>query len=509
MNLFSKLLVAPAVLGLAAPVVATAGELHLEAADAYVGQQHVDRMTALEAELGNSADAQFSDVYPSDWAYGALAELAHTADCAAVDAFRGNLPVTRFEAAALVSACIDAGVEVGPLAKAFESEIAIMSARMDVFEVMAAENQATMFSTTTKLEGYSKWTLATANFGKETNKSDDEEGTFMAYDLMLELKTSFTGDDRLMTVLRSGNVVDSWFNTGVTAYETAFTESDDDIAIDRLYYTFPLEFGGMDTTVTLGPKMRTDDVLPWFASYPSDFQVDYLTYAGQVETNSIIAGTGIGFDTTLPGLPLDVSYVYIAADGNDPSSSFGIGGERSNSMNGVTLSYASADNIWSVGFGYSHLKGLQGGTFGDSVVTLQEQAQSGNAISLSGVYSFTDNFSISTGWGVGVYKKADGDTLGKTANWYTGFVLSDALMEDSALNFAFGEYAHVTASEMKNNILTAQDSSLGGELSYSIAATDNITITPGLFWISDIESENSIDEDEGVFGASLMTTFTF
>ena len=50
---------------------------------------------------------QFSDVYPTDWAYQALANLVETYGCVAgypSGTFRGNRAMTRYEAAALLNA---------------------------------------------------------------------------------------------------------------------------------------------------------------------------------------------------------------------------------------------------------------------------------------------------------------------------------------------------------------------------------------------------------------------
>ena len=76
---------------------------------------------------------QFSDVYPTDWAYQALAGLAETYGCVAGypnGTFRGNRAMTRFEAAALLNACLDRVTEVTDelrrLMAEFETELAIL-----------------------------------------------------------------------------------------------------------------------------------------------------------------------------------------------------------------------------------------------------------------------------------------------------------------------------------------------------------------------------------------------
>ena len=99
---------------------------------------------------GNSLDqvtsvTQFSDVYPTDWAYQALANLVETYGCVAGypnGTFRGNRAMTRYEAAALLNACLDRITEVTDelrrLLKEFETELAILKGRVDGLEARVA-----------------------------------------------------------------------------------------------------------------------------------------------------------------------------------------------------------------------------------------------------------------------------------------------------------------------------------------------------------------------------------
>ena len=107
---------------------------------------------------GNSLDqvtsvTQFSDVYPTDWAYQALANLVETYGCVAGypnGTFRGNRAMTRYEAAALLNACLDRITEVTDelrrLLKEFETELAILKGRVDGLEARVGELEATQFS---------------------------------------------------------------------------------------------------------------------------------------------------------------------------------------------------------------------------------------------------------------------------------------------------------------------------------------------------------------------------
>ena len=82
--------------------------------------------------------------------------------------FRGNRAMTRYEAAALLNACLDRITEVTDelrrLIKEFETELAILKGRVDGLEARVGELEATQFSTTTKLKGQATWVFGASRF---------------------------------------------------------------------------------------------------------------------------------------------------------------------------------------------------------------------------------------------------------------------------------------------------------------------------------------------------------
>jgi hypothetical protein len=206
MKLFQQLLVAPAALGLLASG-ANAAELNINGVSDYAAS--ADQVTSV---------TQFSDVYPTDWAYQALSNLVEQYGCVAGypnGTFRGNRAMTRYEAAALLNACLDRVTEVTDelrrLLKEFETELAILRGRVDGLEARVGELEATQFSTTTKLQGKADFFLGAVKYGDRNqcnNKGGDcnSDGTNMSYRYTLNLNTSFTGKDRLYTRLRAGNM---------------------------------------------------------------------------------------------------------------------------------------------------------------------------------------------------------------------------------------------------------------------------------------------------------------
>merc|ERR1712216_461243 len=170
MKLFHQLLVAPAALGLLAPMAANATDLNINGVTDYAATG--EQVTSI---------TQFSDVYPTDWAYQALSNLIERYGCVAGypnGTYRGNRAMTRFEAAALLNACLDRVTEVTDelkrLMKEFEKELAILKGRVDGLEARVGELEATQFSTTTKLKGKATFVIGANSFGGDAKQGIDD-----------------------------------------------------------------------------------------------------------------------------------------------------------------------------------------------------------------------------------------------------------------------------------------------------------------------------------------------
>ena len=296
MNSLQHLLVAPAALGLMVPLAgvssptANAAELNINGVSEYASStaNSLDQVTSV---------TQFSDVYPTDWAYQALSNLVETYGCVAGypnGTFRGNRAMTRYEAAALLNACLDSVTgmtdELKRLIREFETELAIIKGRVDGLEARVGELEATQFSTTTKLKGLATFATGATRFKGSATRLRSESNavygsTVFNTDLQLALETSFRGNDQLTTVLRAGTIGESSVfgnggPSGLSVLETAYQADAgaNALAIDKLFYAFPLA----DTvTITAGPLVGQEDMLAvWPSAYPSDPILDLLALNG-------------------------------------------------------------------------------------------------------------------------------------------------------------------------------------------------------------------------------------
>lgn len=113
---------------------------------------------------------QFNDVQPTDWAYQALVKLVRKYGCVEgypKGIFRGTVPITRYEAAALMASCLDRVTEITDelerLINEFEDELNYVAGSIMLLENRIGIVQANQFSTTTKLRGKSTFTTGATN----------------------------------------------------------------------------------------------------------------------------------------------------------------------------------------------------------------------------------------------------------------------------------------------------------------------------------------------------------
>jgi hypothetical protein len=513
MKLFQQMLVAPAALGLLASG-ANAAELNINGVSDYAAS--ADQVTSV---------TQFSDVYPTDWAYQALSNLVEQYGCVAGypnGTFRGNRAMTRYEAAALLNACLDRVTEVTDelrrLLKEFETELAILRGRVDGLEARVGELEATQFSTTTKLKGVTNWVLGAAKYHGEGSKAQATAngGTSFSYNLALNLETSFTGKDLLYTRLRSGNMDNIYGGNGVGLFAQEYGfNSDNAVEVNRLYYSFPV---GNDFTIVGGPVVRMDDMLPvWPSAYPSDMTMDFFTYAGAPGAYNLTLGGGAGVYWQNDG-GFSVSTSYISTDGNlsDPN----IGGVATDAAGtSATTQIAYAPEGWGVAAAYTYASGAEGGGAlysgnGTPGAVLVSQSGNTNSVGLSAWWTPEESGwipSISTGWGLTDISDSNiaGIKSATTQSWYVGLEWDNVFLEGNSFGMAVGQPTFVSDIDTKSGYDdTVEGSGYAWEFFYKFQVTDNITVTPAVHYLSKPYAGQDSDGLNAMSGL-IKTTFKF
>jgi hypothetical protein len=364
--------------------------------------------------------------------------------------------------------------------------------------------------------------------GKYADYASQQAGAFaFTYDLRLDLDTSFTGKDLLRTRLRSGNFNDTaWFGNppvGLLGMETAFesTAGPNVVEINRLFYQFPI---GSGFTATVGPRVRQDDMLAmWPSAYPADTVLDIFTYAGAPGTYSLNLGAGGGLWWKAGGLSLSANYVSFNGDNSNPITGGGIGTSAATQTGTVQLAYGGANYGVAAAYTYSSGgAGLYGGNGTPLAVSGFGTAGNTNSVGLSAYFSPLSASwfpSISAGWGINTYV-GDGVTPYTTADsgytdaidisgdnsqsWYLGLQWGDFLLKGNTFGVAVGQPTFVTGSGMN-------DGNYAWEGWYKLQVTDNISVTPAIYYLS--APLGALQKDGGdsfdSFGGLIKTTFRF
>ncbi|MBD2550310.1 carbohydrate porin [Microcystis elabens FACHB-917] len=565
MKLFQQLLVAPAALGLLAPVAVQAVELNIDGVNKYAAEEQVTSIN------------QFSDVKPTDWAFQALSNLIERYGCVAGypnGTYKGGQAMTRYEAAALLNACLDRITEVTDelkrLMAEFEKELAVLRGRVDGLEAKVGELEATQFSTTTKLTGKATFVLGANSYGGNAvvsplaaavlgpvrgttfanQASSLQGGTVFNYDIQLNFDTSFTGKDLLRTRLRAGNFADSPFGgkqlVGLNAMEVAFEEfaGQDVVGINRLFYQFPL---GSSFTATIGGRVRQDDMLAvWPSAYPADTVLDIFTYAGAPGTYSLNLGSGGGLWWKSGGFSVSANYVSFNGDNGNPiegtTDCGGIGTACSTQTGTAQIAYTGSNFGIAAAYTYSSGgAGLYAGNGTPLAVDLQNFAAATNSVGISAYWQPTNSGwipSISTGWGINTsnyngstltayspFVSTTGITQATSQSWYVGLQWDDVFIKGNSFGMAVGQPTFLTAVNRGSlnqatfgapNANGIVDGNYAWEWWYKFQVTDNISVTPALFYLSAPLGQIGKNVDTGAtgsdfnnFGGLIKTTFKF
>jgi hypothetical protein len=449
-----------------------------------------------------------SDVRPTDWAYQALGNLVEKYGCVAGypnGTFGGAKSMTRFEAAALLNACLDRVTEVTDelkrLLAEFDTELTVLTARVDGLESKVGKLQATQFSTTTKLKGEANFVLGGVP-GYKTTTGATAGNTAFNYDLRINFDTSFTGKDLLRTRLRSGNFSSQPFGSSSSllkldkAETSQGTGTSSNVWLDRLYYTFPV---GQNVKLTAGPLVRNTE-MAWIASaYKSDV-LDFFQLGGTSGVYNKATGAGFGAQYTQPGKQgLVANLNYVAENGADSSTGVFDSSGKLNLL--AQVGYRAPQYGIAVGYRYgaegSRVRNYNALGGGSGALTY---GQDSNNVAFNAYWQPKTSGivpSISFGYGYNGVTGA-GKKTGATnsQSWFTGLQWSDV--------FAKGNAAGVAVGQPSNSENATRATML--EFFYKYQVGNNISVTPAIFYVSDNQGAQNAASN---WGGVIQTTFRF
>ena len=594
MKLFQKLLLAPAALGLLAPVAASASDLASAGGlNNYIQQNDLHNFRVWSDQNQVTNVQQFNDVKPTDWAYQALSNLIERYGCVAGypnGTFKGGQAMTRFEAAALLNACLDRVTEttdeIQRLQADFAKELAVLKGRVDGLEKKVGKLEATQFSTTTKLQGDTYWAIGAAGFGGSSGANQYNiatyGGTVFNYDLRLNFNTSFTGKDLLYTRLRSGNFAGSPFSgnpynmMGLDRAYSCPTGTNTTggcqnlIGLDRLYYRFPIQ-GSKSWTAFIGPQARNTEFLAINPFYYGDYEgLDYFRLHGAPGTYNKATGGMAGLmwkQNVKKGQNFfAVSSSYVAPKVADANAS--TGGIMTNNSGASWLTQIGYQaKQWKAAFAWNYQQcGSSLARRGTQAVMVsggepcttgaQPWNQTTNYSAAGNVSNYTNGFalswawqpkkngtyipSLSLGWGYNAVAynglnyinsqrnntSNGGSTSGSstaagnlaaanisaTQSWTVGLQWLDAFVKGNSAGMAVGQPTFVTSTR---NGTTPFDGNYAWEWWYKFKVSDNISVTPLFFYLSNPSSlgqgtaQANGASNPNVFGGLLTASFKF
>jgi hypothetical protein len=506
--------------------------------------------------------SQLSDVRPTDWAFTALQSLVERYGCIAGypdSTFRGKQATSRYEFAAGLNACLDKINEIisagladkvskedlatlQKLQEEFAAELATLRGRVDALDAKTAKLEAQQFSTTTKLSGEAIFSVSGA-----TGATTGGTNTNIVFNnrVRLNLLTSFTGKDLLITGLQATNInslaaplgyadktlgSSSNVRLGIENQFLDFNPSNSNKAaansvnLYKLLYIFPV---ADKLTLFAGSNAEVSDAFPAISPFASEGQGSISRF-GQ----GLNAATRVSGGTSGTGLAAAVGFIWAISDKvdfralygsvnsaiatNSPTTLLGAGFFGGSTVASAQLTLKPTSTL-DIGLNYANsyhqINILGTGLAAADIGAINAAGTSlTNPIKMDSVGATLTwrlapkvAFNVSGAW---IFANLTGVNAATTfTSWMTGFHFSDVFNEGNTAGLIFGQpLARSSASGLATvpTGFTATPYHLEGYFNFKLSK--NISITPGVFFVFNPEGiNNAPTATVGV----VRTTFTF
>ncbi|ODG98708.1 S-layer protein [Nostoc sp. KVJ20] len=521
--------------------------------------------------------SQLSDVQPTDWAFQALQSLVERYGCIAGypnQTYRGNRAMTRYEFAAGLNACLERINELiatatGDLVKKedlatlqklqeqFTAELTTLRGRVDAVEARTAELEANQFSTTTKLNGE----VIIAGVGATGGAPNDSDPNIILVNrVRLNLTTSFTGKDLLITGLQAYNFLGGVDGQGSlqqslglaapllssssarTSFEPQFpglnvntlsSVGANDVQLYKLLYIFPV---ANKLTLFAGTAAETSDAFPAVTPFYGEGQESISRFAGLnpvVRISGGTSGTGLasaaGFIYSISP-NLDLRALYGSVNANLPQKSadevlpgvsttpLGGGLFSGSSVVAAQLTFKPSPDL-DIGLNYAnsyHEINILGTGLISGDVGALAGVDAGTPVKLNSfggtvTWRFSPKIALS-GYGAALFIDDSSDSVNASTtftSWMVGVHFRDLFKSGNNAGIIFGQPLYRTDTGGSAQLTPTGDNRATPyhlEGYYRFQVSDNISITPGAFVLFNPEG-NSNNETTTV--GVLRTTFTF
>ncbi|WP_414517594.1 iron uptake porin [Nostoc sp. PCC 9305] len=521
--------------------------------------------------------SQLSDVQPTDWAFQALQSLVERYGCIAGypnQTYRGNRATTRYEFAAGLNACLDRINELiatatGDLVKKedlatlqklqeqFAAELATLRGRVDSVEARTAELEANQFSTTTKLNGE----VIIAGVGASGGAPNDSDPNIILVNrVRLNLTTSFTGKDSLITGLQAYNFLGGADGQGSlqqslglaspllsassarTSFEPQFpglnvntlsSVGANSVQLYKLLYIFPV---ANKLTLFAGTAAETSDAFPAITPFYGEGQESIsrfgnlnpvLRVSGGTSGTGLASAAGFIFNIS-PNLDLRALYGSVNANLPEKSANEAVPGVSTTPLGAGLFSGSSiiATQLTfkpipalDIGLNYAHsyheINILATGLVSSDIGALAGVA-TGTPLTLNSVggtvtWRLSPKIALS-GYGAAIFVDAASNSVDASTtftSWMAGVHFRDLFKSGNTAGILFGQPLYRSDTGGSAQLTPTGDNRATPyhlEAYYRLQVSDNISITPGAFVLFNPEGNGN---NETTTVGVLRTTFTF
>jgi hypothetical protein len=533
-------------------------------ANAEVSVSQLSQETPAESMAQVTSVSQLSDVRPTDWAFQALQSLVERYGCIAGypdKTYRGNRAMTRYEFAAGLNACMDRVNELiaaatNDLAKKedletlkklqeeFAAELATLRGRVDALEGKVATLEKQQFSTTTKLKGEAIISVAGAYGGAP---SGQDANWVMNNRVRLNLNTSFTGKDTLITGLQAYNFGGSNFATTLgladpvvgsssnvrLGYEPQFPNVDPTtlsprgtgVELYKLLYITPVT---NKITAFVGTQAEVNDAFPSILPFADEGNGGISRFSTLPASHRVSGGTSQFGLASAAGVivnlsdKLDFRALYgtlsenLPQNGGFPPTPLGAGIFNGSYVAAAQLTVKPTDAL-DVGINYAHSyhqinilgAGLGSSDIGAVRVTgLPGDIVNGikmDTVGATAAFRITPKVTLA-----GSYTHVFSDLVNVNAgtnfnSWLVGAHIKDVVKTGSTAGLIFGQpLARTSVSGLATKPENVRPFHLEGYFNYKV--NDRVSITPGVFVIFNPEGQKV--NDTAVVPV-IRTTFSF
>ncbi|WP_368412450.1 iron uptake porin [Synechococcus sp.] len=372
-----------------------------------------------------------------------------------------------------------------------------------------------------------------------TNKNyvADKNAFTFSHDAYLNFDTSFTGKDQFQFRIRANNTyafaARAADPAAALAYDGATVEwpnnSRTGIFIDKLFYRFPV---GDYAVAAVGTRLAQEAILPTRGTYyTKDALLEFFNSSAGVFPSYTGTGVGVALGKLgakgfgMDGVSFGIAYLANESDAVAPDASNtmtqGWFGADTRFRLPVQLAWQSKDKKWLASANYAFERGNNSmGQVGTQLALtpfMYASLNESNQFGFTLAYQWSKDFSITGAYGhASVNARYDNSVLGvKMADagdsavmnsWMVALNFKNVFLKGNSAGFAIGGVPSLVSNSSGWNKDGGMPTAI--ETWYQFQVTDNISITPGIFYISSTTNSDGIGGGD-VWGGVIKTQFNF